>query len=135
MLSSLAAYLHPIAGLATIALAGYAASLGLRSRLAGPGADVARRRHAALGPWVYGLMLLNWTGGVASVRWLRPEIELADSGHFAVGSTIAALFTATAILSRWVPVDARARAIHPLLGATALLCCGLQIFLGLQLLP
>jgi hypothetical protein len=37
--------------------------------------------------------------------------------------------------SRASASDPRARAIHPLLGALALLLCGFQIFLGLQLLP
>jgi len=129
------AYLHPIAGLVAIALAVYAASLGVRSRSARAGADRARRRHAALGPWLYTLFLLTWLGGWTTVEWLTPDVEEAAEAHFAVGSAIMACLTAAALLSRRIRRDPRARTIHPLLGATALLLCGLQIFLGLQLLP
>jgi len=128
-------YLHPLIALAAIGLAGYAASLGLRSRMSGPGADAARRRHAAIAPWVYRLVLLSWVGGLATVRWRRSDLEVAASGHFTAGTVIALLLTAAAWLSRHVPTDPRARTIHPLLGAAALLLCGVQVFLGLQLLP
>ncbi|HYR95138.1 MAG TPA: DUF4079 family protein [Candidatus Binatus sp.] len=135
MWTSVVPYLHPLAGIAATALAAYAASLGLRSRRAGPGAEAARRRHAAIGPWLYALYLLNWLGGLATLRWARPEIEAAASGHFTVAGVIVVLLTGGALLSRWVRVDPRARAIHPVLGATALLLSGVQVFLGLQLLP
>jgi len=129
------AYLHPIAGLVAIALAAYAASLGVRSRSARAGADRARRRHAALGPWLYTLFLLTWLGGWTTVEWLTPDVEEAAEAHFAVGSAIMACLTAAALLSRRIRRDPRARTIHPLLGAAALLLCGLQVFLGLRLLP
>ena len=132
---SLSLYLHPLAGLATITLAAYTASLGVRSRLAYRGAASARRRHAAIGPWLYAAVVLNWVAGLATVRWLRPELDAATSGHFTVGSAVVAVFTAAALLSRRMGVDPRARTIHPLLGAAALLLSGVQIFLGLQLLP
>ncbi len=128
-------YLHPTAGFAIIALAAYAASLGLRSRSARPGAALARRRHARLGPWLYALFLVNWLAGLATVEWVYPEVEDASEAHFAVGSAIMAILTAAALLSRRISTSPRARAIHPILGATALLLCGVQIFLGLQLLP
>jgi hypothetical protein len=128
-------YLHPVVSLATVALAGYAASLGLRSRLPRRDAAELRRRHATLAPRVYALVMLNWPVGLATMWWLRPEIEVATSGHFAVGIAIVLVFTAAAILSRRVAVDARARVVHPVLGAAAVLLCGFQIFLGLQLLP
>ena len=132
---ALAAYLHPVAGLVATALVAYQASLGLRARGVRRGADDARRRHAALGPWLWTLVTLNWAGGIVAVRWWRTDIETAASGHFAVGSGILVLLTAGALLSRRVPTDARARTIHPLLGAAALLLCGVQVFPGLQLLP
>lgn len=129
-------WLHPIAALATLALAGYAASLGLHARRGVLGAERARRRHRAIGPWLYALVLLNWTGGLGTVWLFRSDLELdpAASGHFTVGTAIALVLTAAAWLSRHVPTDARARAIHPILGATALVLSGVQIFLGLQLL-
>ena len=129
------AYLHPVVGFAAIALAAYAASLGLRARSRRAGADAARARHAAIGPWLYGVFLVDWAAGLATVRWGRQNIEEAASSHFALGTTIVLLLTAAALVSRHVPSNPRARAIHPLLGASALLLCALQIFLGLQLLP
>ena len=128
-------YLHPLAALGTIGLAVYAASLGLRSRLPRHDAEALRRRHAAVAPWVYGLVLANWVAGLVTLWRLRPELETGSSGHFQVGIAIVALFTGAALLSRWVEVDPRARTVHPLLGAAALLLCGVQVFLGLQLLP
>jgi len=135
MSSSVVPYLHPVAGLAATALAAYAASLGLRSRRPGPEAAASRRRHRAIGPWVWALYALNWAGGLATVRWARPEIETAASGHFTLAGVIVALLTLGALLSRRVPVDARARLVHPIIGAAALLLSAVQIFLGLQLLP
>jgi len=125
-------YLHPLAGVAQIALAVWQASLGLRARA---GAGAARARHVALGPWLLATFVLNWAAGLASVRWGRQDIEEAATRHLAVGSTIVVVLVAAAILSRRVPVDARARTVHPLLGGAALLLCAVQVFLGLQLLP
>jgi hypothetical protein len=88
-----------------------------------------------LGPWLYACVLGSWGAGLATVWVARPEMELAESGHFTTGSVIAVLFTAAALLSRRVPVDTRARAVHPILGAAALILSGVQFFLGLQLLP
>ena len=135
MLRTLALYLHPAAGLAAAALAFYTASLGVRVRRRARGAEPARRRHRAIGPWLYALVLANWAGGLATLRWLRPELEVAESGHFLVGNLLCALFTAAALLSRRIDLDPRARTVHPLVGAAALLLSGVQVFLGLQLLP
>jgi hypothetical protein len=128
-------YLHPVAGLAATALAAYQASLGLRGRRAGQRAEAARQRHAAVGPWLYALYVLNWLGGLATVRWARPDIDAAASGHFTVAGLIVVLLTAGVLLSLRIRVDRWARAIHPVLGATALVLSGVQVFLGLQLLP
>jgi hypothetical protein len=128
-------YLHPAVSLTTVVLAGWGASLGLRSRLPRRDAALSRQRHAALMPWVYLLVLLNWPAGYAATVWLRPEIESAASGHFTAGIGIVVVLSAVALLSRHVATDPRARAVHPVLGAVALLLCGIQIFLGLQLLP
>jgi hypothetical protein len=128
-------YLHPLAGIAQIALAAWQASLGLRARTGRAGSQTARARHAALGPWLLATFVVNWAAGLASVRWGRQDIEEAATRHLVVGSTIVVTLAAAAILSRRVPVDPRARAVHPLLGGAALLLCAVQVFLGLQLLP
>jgi hypothetical protein len=135
MLRLVLLYIHPAVSLATVALAGWGASLGLRSRLPRRDAVASRQQHRRLMPWVYALVLLNWPAGFAATYWGRPEIEAAASGHFAVGIAIVAAFSAGAVLSRWVPTSERARAVHPVIGAAALLLCGVQLFLGLQLLP
>jgi hypothetical protein len=121
---------HPVLGGTAIALASYGASLGLRGRRVA----AVRRRHAALMPWVYGLMLLSWAGGLATVWAVREDLEVAASGHFTVGSGIIALFTLGALLSRRVPVDPWARRLHPWVGALALLLSGVQVFLGLEIM-
>lgn len=131
----LSLYLHPLGGLIVIALAVYTATLGFRGRLPRRDAAAARRRHAAIGPLLYSLVLLNWIGGLVAVRRLEPSLAEASQPHLTVGTLILVLFTLAALLSRHVPVDARARAVHPILGAAAVLLGGLQIFLGLQLLP
>ena len=128
-------YVHPVAGLVTTALIAWAATLGLRSRRARPDALAARRRHRVVAPTVFALVVGNWLGGLFVVWWLEPDLDPAASGHFTVGTLIVALLGLGALLSRWVPTDARARAIHPILGASALLLAGVQIFLGLQILP
>ena len=130
-----ALYLHPAFGLATVLLAAWAGSLGLRSRQPGVGAAARRARHARLAPWAYGAMLVAWASGLATVRWLRDDLEPATSGHFTAGSAMVALLTAAAILSRRVAIDARARRLHPWLGAAAVLHGGVQFFLGLQIMP
>ena len=135
MVRTLVVYAHPVAGFATIGLAAYAASLGLRARTASARALDARRRHARIGPWLYALLLLDWLGGLGTMWTWRPEYEATTSGHFTVGSLICAVFTAAVLLSRRVPFDPRARRFHPIVAAVGLLLCGVQVFLGLQLLP
>jgi len=131
----LSLYLHPLGGFVAIALAAYAATLGFRGRLPRRDAAAARRRHAAIGPVLYVLVVLNWIGGLIAVRGLEPSLAEASQAHLTVGTLILALFTLAALLSPYVPTDARARAVHPVLGAAAVLLGGFQIFLGLQLLP
>ena len=129
-----ALWLHPILGLATVALALRAASLALRGRT--PGASPALlARHRRLGPWIFALVVVNWLAGLGSV-WIDPRgPELAVSGHFRVGCALVVLYGLAALLSLRLDRDPRARAVHPWVGATALLLSGVQVFLGLQIMP
>jgi hypothetical protein len=124
-------WVHPLLGLATVSVAVRQASLGLRGRTAAS----ARARHRRLGPWLLGLVVTNWLLGLGSV-WLDPrDLELAASGHFRVGSALVVLYGLAALVSRRIDRDPRARLVHPWIGAVALLLSGVQVFLGLQLLP
>jgi len=131
----LSLYLHPLGGLIAVTLAVYTATLGFRARLPRRDASAARRRHAMLGPLLWALVVLNWVAGLVAVRRLEPSLAEASQGHLIVGTLILTLFSLAALLSPHVPVDRRARAVHPILGAAAVLLGGYQIFLGLQLLP
>ena len=131
----LSLYLHPLGGLLAVTLAVYTATLGFRARLPRRDASAARRRHAMLGPLLWALVVLNWVAGLVAVRRLEPSLAEASQGHLIVGTLILTLFSLAAVLSPHVPVDRRARAVHPILGAAAVLLGGYQIFLGLQLLP
>lgn len=131
----LTAWLHPIAGFLAVGLVVRGATLGWAARRRGPAAPKARMRHARLMPWVYALMLLTWAGGLVTVWALRDDLDTAASGHFSVGSMIIALLTAGGLLSRRIPTDPRARLVHPWVGAAALLLSGVQVFLGLQIMP
>lgn len=128
-------WVHPLAAAVTIGLAARQAGLGLRVRRGGAGAAAAARRHRALGGWLYALVLANWLGGLASLRWLRPEFEVAASWHFTTANLVCATLTAALLVARRIDTDPRARRLHPALGATALVLLGVQAILGLQLLP
>jgi uncharacterized membrane protein YozB (DUF420 family) len=128
-------WVHPAVAAATIVLAARQATLGLRIRRRAPGAGTAAARHRAAGPWLYALVLANWLGGLASLRWLRPEYEAAASAHFRLASLLCAVFTAVLLLAWRLDRDPRARDWHAAAGAVALVLAGVQAFLGLQLLP
>ena len=74
-------------------------------------------------------------GRVAARFWLddatglmlRREV-LDRSGHLSASMVLS-------LVSRRIDHDPRARAVHPWIGATALLLSGVQVFLGLQLMP
>jgi hypothetical protein len=132
---TLLCWIHPALGFVAVGLAVRAAGLGFGARRASRSAPAARAGHRRLTPWVYGFMLVSWATGLASVELWRDDIEEAASGHYTVGCVIVALLTLAALLSRRVPDDPRARLLHPLVGATAVLLAGVQVFLGLQIMP
>jgi hypothetical protein len=130
-----ALWVHPVVGLVTVAVAVRQASLGLRGRAPGLAPAALRAQHRRLGPWLLGLVVVNWLLGLTSV-WIDPrDVELATSGHFRVGSALVVLYGLAALVSRRIDRDARARAVHRWIGAAALLLSGVQVFLGLQIMP
>ncbi len=130
-----ALFIHPVVGLAVVALAVHSASCAVRGRAPGLDAAALRARHRRLGPWVLGLVAINWVAGLVTV-WFDPRNpDLATSTHFRVGTGLVVLYGTAALISRWIDDDPRARAVHPWIGAVALLLSGVQVFLGLQLMP
>lgn len=131
--AALAALLHPTLALASVAFLAHVASLGLRSRERR--ADRAlRERHARRAPIALALVAGNAAAGLLSTWLWRADLTLGRSTHFGVGLAAVALLALAALVARRVPHDPRARRIHPLLGAAALLLALLQVFLGLPLL-
>ncbi len=126
-------YIHPILAAAVLALFGYVASLGIRSRNDRRGAAGLLRSHARIAPWMYGLVLATWVAGLATTWWFRPERALAASGHFRAAVALAILLSASALSSRWMRHPA-VRSLHPWFGAIALLVAAAQVFLGLQIM-
>ena len=126
---------HPAAGLTAVSLLVRAARLGVTSRTAGPAASRARAAHVALTPWLLGWVVVVWLGGVTTVWFDRADLEVAASGHFRVGTGIVVALGSAAMVSRWIGDGDWARRLHPWLGAVAVLLAGVQVFLGLQIMP
>lgn len=132
-MADVVAWLHPALGVVAVAVAARAASRGLASRRGGPAAPAARASHRVLGPLTLALMTLSWAGGLATVWLVRHDLEPLASRHALVGGAIVLLLVGSAVTSRRVAVDPRARRLHPWLGATVLVASAVQVFLGLQL--
>jgi len=86
-------------------------------------------------PWVLALVVGNFGAGLLSAwLWRDPE-DLAASGHYTVGLVVVGLFAVAGVLGLAIDRAPRLRAVHPWIGAAALLASGIQIFLGLQIVP
>jgi hypothetical protein len=130
-----AVWLHPIAGLVTTVLAIHGASLALRGRRLGARGGPVLRRHRRLMPWVLALVVANFVAGLVSAwLWRDPE-DLAASGHHQMGMLVVILFAVAGAVGWQIDRVPRLRAVHPWIGAAALLASGIQIFLGLQIVP
>lgn len=130
-----ALWVHPALGLLATVLAVRTATLALQGRARTKRGAAAMASHRALSPWVYALVVVGWIGGVVSVWLGRPDVDLFTTGHFQVGTLIVVLFTASWAVSLRLPAATWARAVHPWIGAAALMALGVQVFLGLQLMP
>lgn len=130
------AYLHPIAGGVVLLALVYVASLGLRLRTRPRERARVGPLHARLGRVVLALVLAVWVSGVASTLWLRADLTPAASFHFRVGSAMALLLIGSWLTSRALARGhARARAVHPWLGAAAALLAAAQAVTGLRITP
>lgn len=126
---------HPILGGVAIVVAFRAAGFALASRSGGPAGAKARAQHRRLAPLALLLVVASWVLGTWTVWARRPKLEVGASGHFTVGSVTVALLTVSFLLSRRMPRGSWARLVHPWVGAVALILLGVQVFLGLQIMP
>ena len=124
-------WLHPATGLLAVALVVKAARRGLAVRH-GP-LPYRHLAHPTLAVCAWLFVLGNWVLGLLTVRFYRPELDLAASTHFQAGTALLGLLTLAGVLSLWIYADPRVRRLHPVVGAAALLLAGIQVFLGLQM--
>lgn len=130
---TLADYLHPLFGAAVIALWLGTGALGLRSI----GALPRRRRdslrsHRRIAPVAAAALLLAFLSGVVAVHFGRPDLELASTAHFRLGSALVAGAALQWASARWMHVP-WVRTLHPWSGALTMLLAAAQVFFGLQL--
>ena len=127
-------YIHPLIATLALALLAHTASFAVRSRNDRRYRSLFLVRHSYIAPTMYVTILVAWSSGLLSTWLLRPPEELAASGHFKVGTAFVVVLTLSLITSRWIE-NRTIRAIHPWIGALALLLSAAQAFFGLQLLP
>lgn len=128
-------YVHPVAGATAVALMVAVAILGLRARHPKPYAPRSRQLHRRLAPLAYAAFVVLVGAGPASVHWLRSDLELADSRHFAFGFGAVATFTAAALASRWLARSELAKIAHPILGMLGVALALALGVTGMNLLP
>jgi hypothetical protein len=128
------AYLHPVSAALVLAALAWIASLGVKARNDRRNRAKWLALHRRVAPWVYAGILLSWLAGYASTWWLRPEAELATSGHYPVGIAMVAVLSVSFLSSRWMD-NRTVRDLHPWVGVLALLLSAAQVFFGLQILP
>jgi hypothetical protein len=129
-------YLHPLLGGATLLLLGYVAVLGFQLRTARRGRAAIAARHARLAPLAYWAVLASWALGAASTLWRREDLAFASTLHFRTGCAMAILLTGSALTARaFNRGQAGARALHPWLGAGAVLIGAAHAVAGLRIMP
>ena len=122
----------------SIGLAALTLRLGLtlrRSRVRRkPRARGLRERHLALAKPTVAMVLVGFAAGPISAVWLR-GMEGLESFTGVLGLLCAGLFTATAVIGRRIERgQARAFAVHGLLGLLAVLAAALAAVAGFVLL-
>jgi Protein of unknown function (DUF4079) len=127
-------YAHPVGAALTIAFLGYVGSLALRARSDRREARQLLARHARLAPILYGMVLAVWASGLVSTWMLRRDLAVMESGHFRVGGALVIVLSGSVLSSHWM-TKSSIRAVHPWLGAGAMLMAAAQVFFGLQILP
>lgn len=128
------AYVHPVVGVTVVALLYYVGWMGLRSRTDHRHRARLLATHARLGPFLFGLMLASWAGGLLSTWLWRSDLHLFGTTHLRIGTVLMLAMTG-AWLTSWRMRTAVVRTVHPWLGAAAMLLAAAQVFFGLQITP
>jgi Protein of unknown function (DUF4079) len=132
-----AAYLHPVAMIAILALGMFVLREGLRIRrgrlLRRP---VPNRRHRRLARWLIWLALAGFGAGLASMVWLRGKPAFG-SVHFWLAAGALSGMWMGAQLGFQLEKDGRApiRGLHALLGTAGLLLGLAAAVAGFAILP
>jgi hypothetical protein len=138
-LPSWLAWGHPLWMALSLGTAVLAARSGLRMRRARLGVAVRdradRARHVRLAKIAVVAIVFGAGGGPLSMYWLRDRAPFRTA-HAFVGLVALALFVAAAWLGRRLERgQSRARDVHALLAALALLAGGVAAITGFVLLP
>jgi hypothetical protein len=132
-----AAYLHPVAMVAILALGVFVLREGLavrRGRLIGR--PVPSRRHRRLARWLIWLATVGFVAGLASMAWLRDK-PLFGSVHFWLAAGALGGMWMGAQLGFQLEQDGRApiRGFHALTGSIGLLFGLAAAVAGFAILP
>ncbi len=129
-------YLHPLAGLLTLAALVYVGLLGLQLRQAKRNRAALARTHDRWATIIYWAVLVSWLGGVATTLLDRRDLELGTSLHFRSGALLVLILTGSAWSARAMRRGkTELRDWHPWLGVAAMLLAALHAAAGLRLTP
>ena len=128
------ACVHPVVGGAVVVLLFYVGGIGLRSRTDRRHRATLLATHTRLGPFLFGLMVASWAGGLLSTWLWRPDLHLFGTTHVRIGTALVVAITGTWLTS-WRLRVPMVRTVHPWLGAAAILLAAAQVFFGLQITP
>lgn len=128
-------FVHPAIGTLVILYSVWIMSRGLVARQGGKHAHQARRTHAKWAWYaLYGMILAALTG-IGSTLLLRPDLQLGETWHLALGLVCVALMGLAALLTRYFTKNAQLRKVHPWIGIAAVVLGIAQAIVGIELLP
>jgi cytochrome bd-type quinol oxidase subunit 2 len=128
-------FVHPALGAAVILYSVWIMSRGLAARQGGKGAHQARRTHKKWAWYALWGMVLAALTGIGSTLWLRPDLELGETWHLAIGLVCVGLMGLAALLTRYFTHNAQLRQVHPWIGIAAVVLGIAQAIVGIELLP
>lgn len=128
-------WVHPVFGTVAILLTLWLMSRGLVARQGTKASTGARRMHKRWGWWVLGAMALALSSGIVSTVLVRPDLELGETWHLAVGFVSVGLMGLGALLTRRFTASPQLRSWHLVVGLAAVLAALFQGVLGIELLP